>query len=241
MRFYDYRLAPSPRKVRLFIAEKGLDIPAVEVDLRARAQQAPEFLAKNPGATVPVLELDDGTCLTESLAICHYLEQLHPEPNLMGSDAKEQALVLMWTDIQTFEGYLGLQEALRNAHEAFKGRGLGGPVSYEQIPALAERGKRRARGLLRSARDASRQSDFVAGSRYTYADIVGYVYVGFAACALGARLRRWTGRPAEGWHDEVAARPAVQCRLVRFARARQRSPRHDQRLAVVLAMYGSTR
>jgi glutathione S-transferase len=78
MRFYDYRLAPSPRKARLFIAEKGLDIPTVEVDLRARAQQEPGFLAKNPGATVPVLELDDGTCLTESLAICHYLEQVHP-------------------------------------------------------------------------------------------------------------------------------------------------------------------
>lgn len=113
MRFYDYSLAPSPRKVRLFIAEKGLSIPTVEVDLRARAQLLPEFLAKNPGATVPVLELDDGTCLTESLAICHYLERVHPEPNLFGHDAKEQALVLMWTDIQTFEGYLGLQSVLR--------------------------------------------------------------------------------------------------------------------------------
>jgi len=147
MRFYDYRLAPSPRKARLFIAEKGLDIPTIEVDLRARAQQEPDFLAKNPGATVPVLELDDGTCLTESLAICHYLEQVHPEPNLMGRDAVEQALVLMWTDSQTFEGYLGLQEALRNGHEAFKGRALGGPVSYEQIPALAERGRSRVAGV----------------------------------------------------------------------------------------------
>jgi glutathione S-transferase len=211
MRFYDYRLAPSPRKVRLFIAEKGLDIPTVEVDLRARAQQAPEFLAKNPGATVPVLELDDGTCLTESLAICHYLEQLHPEPNLMGSDAKEQALVLMWTDIQTLEGYLGLQEALRNGHEAFKGRGLGGPVAYEQIPALAERGKRRSEVYFNKLETRLGESEFIAGSRYTYADIVGYVYVGFAARALGSAASPLEGRPAlKAWHDTIAARPAVQ-------------------------------
>ena len=99
MRFYDYAAAPSPRKVRLFIAEKGLSIPTVEVDLRAQAQLEPEFLAKNPGATVPVLEFDDGTCLTESLA--HYREAVHPDPNLLGTDAGERALVSMLTDIQT--------------------------------------------------------------------------------------------------------------------------------------------
>src|SRR5512134_2470460 len=166
-RFYDYSLAPSPRKVRLFIAEKGLAIPTVQVDLRARAQLEPEFLAKNPGATVPVLELDDGTYLTESLAICHYLEGVQPEPNLFGRDAKEQALVLMWTDIQTFEGYLGMAEALRNGHEAFKGRALGGPVSYEQIPALAERGKRRAEVYFDKLETRLGESEYVAGDRYT--------------------------------------------------------------------------
>jgi len=210
MRFYDYRLAPSPRKVRLFIAEKGIAIPTVEVDLRARAQQEPAFLAKNPGATVPVLELDDGTCLTESLAICHYLECVHPEPNLMGRDAKERALVLMWTDIQTFEGYLGLQEALRNGHEAFKGRALGGPLPYEQIPALAERGKRRAGIYFDKLETRLGESEFIAGDRYTYADIVGYVYVGFAARAIGG-APPIEGRPAlKAWHDRIAARPAIQ-------------------------------
>jgi glutathione S-transferase len=210
MRFYDYPHAPSPRKVRLFIAEKGLAIPAVEVDLRARAQLSPEFLARNPGATVPVLELDDGTCLTESLAICHYLEQVHPEPNLMGRDAKEQALVLMWTDIQTFEGYLGLAEALRNGHPAFKDRALGGPVAYEQIPALAERGRRRAESYFDKLEARLGESAFIAGARYTYADIVGYVYLGFAARALGS-VAPLDGRPAlREWHDRIAARPAIQ-------------------------------
>jgi glutathione S-transferase len=210
MRFYDYSLAPSPRKVRLFIAEKGLEIPTVEVDLRSRAQLEPDFLAKNPGATVPVLELDDGTCLTESLAICHYLECVHPEPNLFGHDAKEQALVLMWTDIQTFEGYLGMAEALRNGHPAFKSRALGGPVAYEQIPALAERGKRRAEIYFNKLETRLGESPFIACDRYTYADIVGYVYLGFAARALGGATPL-EGRPAlQQWHDRVAARPAVR-------------------------------
>jgi glutathione S-transferase len=208
--FYDYRLAPSPRKVRLFIAEKGLDIPTVEVDLRARAQLTPAFLAKNPGATVPVLELDDGTCVTESLAICHYLEQLHPEPNLLGRDAKEQALVLMWTDIQTLEGYLGLQEALRNSHEAFKGRALGGPVPYEQIPALVERGRRRATAFFDKLEARLSSSAFIAGERFTYADIVGFVYLGFASRAISGAAPV-EGRPAlERWSKQIAARSAIR-------------------------------
>jgi glutathione S-transferase len=210
MRFYDYSLAPSPRKVRLFIAEKGLSIPTVEVDLRARVQLEAPFLAKNPGGTVPVLELDDGTCLTESLAICHYLERTHPEPNLLGVDAREQALVLMWTDIQTLEGYLGLQEALRNGHPAFEGRALGGPVPYEQIPALAERGKRRAEVFFDKLDTRLGESEYIASNRYTYADIVGYVYLGFAGRALGGAAPLEGRSALRQWHERVAARSAVQ-------------------------------
>jgi glutathione S-transferase len=209
MKFYDYRSAPSPRKVRLFIAEKGLEVPVVEVDLRARAQQEPAFLAKNAGATVPVLELDDGTCLTESLAICHYLEQQKAEPNLMGKGAEEQARVLMWNDILTFEGYLPLQESLRNGNEGFKGRALPGPVSFEQIPALAERGRRRAAMFFDKLETRLGESQFVAGGRFTYADIVAFVYAGFAPRATGENPL--DGRPAlKHWHDGVAARPAIR-------------------------------
>lgn len=209
MKFYDFRSAPSPRKVRLFIAEKGLDVPTEQVDLRALAQQQPAFLAKNPGATVPVLELDDGTCLTESLAICHYLEGLHPEPNLMGVDAREQALVLMWNDILTFEGYLALQESLRNGNEAFKGRALPGPVSFEQVPALAERGRRRAAIFFDKLETRLGESEFVAGGRFTYADIVAFVYLGFAPRATGADPL--DGRPAlKQWSAAVAERPGIR-------------------------------
>ena len=208
MKLYDYPAAPSPRKVRLFVAEKGLSIPTVEVDLRAHAQRTPEFLATNPGGTVPVLELDDGTRLTETLAICRYLEGIHPEPNLMGNDPKEQALVLMWHDIVTLEGYLGLQEALRNGHPAFKGRALGGPVSYEQIPALAERGKRRAEAFFDRLSSRLAEQRYVAVERFTYADIVAFVTLEFAPRAV--RSDPTEGRHAlKRWRDEIAARPAV--------------------------------
>jgi glutathione S-transferase len=209
MKYYDYRGAPSPRKVRLFIAEKGIEIPTQQVDLRSREQFRPDFLAKNPSGGVPLLELDDGTCLSESLAICHYLEQRHPQPNLMGLDAREQALVLMWNDIQTYEGYLGIQEVLRNGHEAFKDRALGGPVPYAQIPELAERGRRRAEVYFDRLEARLEASPFIASARFTYADIVGYVYLGFAVRSLGHDPAE--NRPAlKRWSETVAARPAIE-------------------------------
>ena len=208
MKYYDYRSAPSPRKVRLFIAEKGIDIPTQQVDLRARAQLLPDFLAKNPSGGVPLLELDDGTFLSESLAICHYLEQRHPQPNLMGLDAREQALVLMWNDIQTYEGYLGIQEVLRNGHESFKDRAFPGPVPYAQIPELAERGRRRAEVYFDRLEARLEASPFIASARFTYADIVGYVYLGFAVRSLGHDPA--AKRPAlKRWSEAVAARPAI--------------------------------
>ena len=209
MKYYDYRSAPSPRKVRLFIAEKGIEIPTQQVDLRSREQFRPDFLAKNPSGGVPLLELDDGTCLSESLAICHYLEQRHPQPNLMGLDAREQALVLMWNDIQTYEGYLGIQEVMRNEHEAFKDRALGGPVPYAQIPELVERGRRRAEVYFDRLEARLEASPFIASARFTYADIVGYVYLGFAVRSLGHDPA--AKRPAlKRWSETVAARPAIK-------------------------------
>ena len=209
MKYYDYLNAPSPRKVRLFIAEKGLAIPTEQVNLRSREQLRPDFLAKNPSGGVPLLELDDGTCLSESLAICHYLEQRFPQPNLLGLDAREQALVLMWNDIQTYEGYLGIQEVLRNGHEAFKDRALGGPVPYAQIPELAERGRKRAEVYFDRLEARLEASPFIASARFTYADIVGYVYLGYAVRSLGHDPV--AKRPAlKRWSETVAARPAIK-------------------------------
>jgi glutathione S-transferase len=207
MRLFDFTAAPSPRKVRIFAAEKGLDIPTVAVDLRARTQHGPEFLAVNPAATVPVLELDDGTVLTESLAICRYLEDLEPEPALFGSDACSRALVLMWNDIATLEGYLAIQEVLRNEHAAFADRGLPGPDPYAQIPELAVRGRARAARFFDRLEERLGGVPYLAGEALGYADIAGYVYTAFAERALGEDV--CADRPAlRRWHRALAARPA---------------------------------
>ena len=112
MKFYDCLTAPSPRRVRMFIAEKGIEIPTVQVDLRGEEQLTEAFRTINPRCTVPVLKLDDGTCFNDTLAICHYLESQFPEPNLMGLDGREQALVMNWHEQILTEGFLAGAEAL---------------------------------------------------------------------------------------------------------------------------------
>ena len=93
MKIYDSKAAPNPRRVRIFVAEKGLDVPLEEVDIVNAVNREADFRKKNPMGTVPVLELDDGTCISESAAICRYFEEMHPEPPLMGVDAKDRAIV----------------------------------------------------------------------------------------------------------------------------------------------------
>ena len=208
MKLYYFPGAPSPRKVGIVIAEKGLEIPTVILNLRAGEHRTAAFAVTNPGRTLPALELDDGTCLTESLAIVHYLEQVYPEPNLMGRGAREQALVLMWHDIATLDGYMGIQERFRNSEDFPQGRALPGPQAYERIPALVQRGEKRIRAFFDRIDERLADSAYLAGGRYTYADITAYVYRGFA--------RRVTGEdPVRGrehlhrWVDAVEARPAV--------------------------------
>jgi len=209
MKFYDFALAPSPTKVRIFIAEKGLKIPTVSIQPRKLEQHTKEFLAKVPSGTVPALELDDGTMLLESRAICCYLEELHPDPPLLGGDARERALVNMWHDISTLEGYIAIQELYRNGHAAFAGRALPGPIPYEQIPALVERGRKRVQVFFDKLDERLGTSAYVAGDHYSYADIVTYVHHGFAMRASGED-------PAVGrknlhrWLDLVAGRAAVK-------------------------------
>lgn len=209
MRFYDFKGAPSPTKVRIVIAEKGADIPTESINLRELEQQREAYRKKHPGATVPMLELDDGTRLTESLAISDYLDQVFPDPNLMGETPRERALVLMWHDIATLEGYLAVQELLRNASESFKGRALPGIHPYEQIPALAERGRQRIGIFMDKLERRLGESDYLAIPRYTYADIAAYVTVGFAKRALGEDPASERDNVTR-WIELVAARPAVR-------------------------------
>jgi glutathione S-transferase len=208
MKFYDCAIAPSPRRVRIFLAEKGITLPTIQVDLRKGEQFGDAFRAINPECTVPVLELDDGRRISDSLAVCVYLEQTRPQPPLMGVDAADRAIVAEWQRRAERDGFLAVAEAFRNSTPAFKTRALPGPDDYAQIPALVERGRARTQKFfkLMDARLADRE--FVAGDRYTIADITTLVAVDFAGWIKLTipddcpHLRRW--------HAAVAARPSAR-------------------------------
>jgi glutathione S-transferase len=207
MKLYDFAAAPSPRRVRIFLAEKGVTLPTIQVDLRSGEQLRPEFAKINPWLTVPVIELDDGTIISEASACCRYLEEVYPQPPLLGRDAKEKALIAMWDHHCEIDGFLAVAEAFRNATKGMKGRALPGPVGYEQIPALAERGKARVGHFLEALNERLGESAFVAGPNYSVADITAFVSVEFAGWA---KLN-----PADGqanltrWLEEMRARPST--------------------------------
>ena len=208
MKLYDFSLAPSPRRVRMFIAEKGIEIPTEQVNTRERQQFSDEYRAVNPNCVVPTLVLDDGTCLGESVAICRYLEEIHPQPPLMGRDARDKAIVEMWSRQAEFEGYLAAAETLRNSAPMFEDRGLPGvPGGVPQIPALVERG-RQTMGRLFPKLDLQLAANrFLAGEAFTIADITAYVAIDFAG---RAEIRIPADCPSLArWFAEVGERPSA--------------------------------
>jgi glutathione S-transferase len=208
VKFYDCKTAPSPRRARIFIAEKGLDIETVEVDLRNGEQLSAEFRAVNPNCTVPVLVLDDGTTLTSTAGIRGYLEAAHPEPSLTGVTAAERGRVadLQWRI--EMEGMMAMSEALRNSTPRMKGRALTGPVNYEQIPALAERGRARVERFLDGVDAMIGDKPFVAGDHYSVADIDLLVVIDFAGwIKLGLPEGASNARR---WHAAVSERPSAK-------------------------------
>jgi glutathione S-transferase len=208
MKLYDFHAAPNPRRVRIFAAEKGIEIPTVQIDLRDGGQNTDEFGAVNPRRAVPVLELDDGTLLFESVAICRYLEESHPEPALMGKSPLEKATVEMWHRRVELEGLAPCADALRNHSKFFDGRALPGPVSYEQIPALSERGHARIGHFFTMLDARLQESAFVAGPDYTIADIAGLIAVDFAGWVKETPPESATALKA--WHEKVSARPSAK-------------------------------
>ena len=209
MKLYDFELAPNPRRVRMFLAEKGVEIPTVQVNVRQGEQFSAGFLKVNPYSVVPVLELDDGTCLGESVAICRYLESLYPQPPLMGRDAKDQAIVEMWNRRAEFEGMQAAAEAVRNALPLFVDRAIPGVSGgFPQIPALVERGKKRLARFFSLCDRQLADHAFFAGPHFTIADITAFVTVEFAK-------RAETAIPAEcgnlaRWHEKIAARASAR-------------------------------
>ncbi|MBT8089172.1 MAG: glutathione S-transferase [Gammaproteobacteria bacterium] len=207
MKFYDCRTAPSPRRVRVFLAEKGIDLETVQVDLGSGEQFSDAFRKINPDCVVPVLELDSGRCISEVLAICSYLEEVHPEPALLGNTAEERAVVLMWNAKVEQQGLLAMAEAFRNSSKALTNNALPGPDSYVQIPELAERGRTRVAKFMRNLDRHLADSQYVAGDFFSVADISAMVTIDFAA---------WIKIPVPDdapnlarWYAQVSKRPSA--------------------------------
>jgi glutathione S-transferase len=208
MKFYDCRTAPSPRRVRIFLAEKGISVPTVQVDLRNGEQFTPAFRAINPECTVPVVELDSGATITDIIAICRYFEEMYPDPPLMGRTAEERAVITSWQQRIEWRGFYAAMEAFRNSTPGFKGRALPGPEPYEQIPALAERGRARVQHFFGWLDARLVDSEFICGPRFTVADISGMVAVDFSGWAKLKPPEHMTH--LRRWHASLSARPSAK-------------------------------
>ena len=204
---YDCSTAPSPRRTRILLAEKGVVHATVQVDLRNGEQLGDAYRAINPHCTVPALVTDDGLTLTDNAAITAYLEARYPQPPLLGRTPAEKAEIASWTWRVESEGLLAIAEAMRNSSPALAERALAGPVNYAQIPELAQRGQARARQFFATLNERLAGRDFLAGDRFSVADITAVVAVDFARII---KLRIDEQVPElRRWRAGMALRPAM--------------------------------
>jgi glutathione S-transferase len=204
---YDCATAPSPRRARILLAEKGVPHQTVQVDLRQGEQLGEAFRRINPACTVPALVTGDGPVLTDNASITAWVEARYPDPPLLGTSPAEKAEVAGWQWRVEFEGLLAIAEALRNGSPAMANRALPGPVDYPQIPALAERGLARARQFFATLDARLADRTFVAGERLSVADITAVVAVDFARVI---KLRVDEQVPnLQRWRAALQARPAM--------------------------------
>jgi glutathione S-transferase len=201
MNLYDGGRAPNPRRVRIYLAEKGIEVPIEQVNLGDLQHKSAAFSAINPIQRVPVLVLDDGTIISESIAICRYFETLNPEPSLFGRDAREIARIEMWNRRLELHLFLPISHVIRNTHPAMKA------MEVPQVPAWAEANKPRIAEFLVVLDRELADQPFVTGERYTVADITGLVAVDFmkpAKLQVGDELKN-----LRRWHEAVSARPSA--------------------------------
>ena len=203
MKLYSSKGAPNPKRVTMFLAEKGVtDVPIEEVSLMQGEHRAASYRAKSPLGHSPALELDDGRVLTESRAICTFLESVYPDPNLMGHDGIERAFIEMWDRRIEFLLLLPIAQWVRHGHPALAA------LETHQAPAIAANGETKAREFTRWLDGELASRAFVAGDRFTVVDITAFVAIGFV------RLMRYAPK-ADGlvhlsrWQDEIAARASA--------------------------------
>src|SRR3954466_2474198 len=202
MKLYDGGRAPNPRRVKVFLAEKGITVPTEQIDLGKLAHKSPAYTAINPLQRVPALELDDGTIISESIAICRYFEALHPEPPLFGTGPREAAVIEMWERRIEFHLLGPISHVFRNSHPAMK------EMEVPQVPAWAESNKPRIQEFIRLLDVELKQRAFVAGDAFSIADITGLVAVDFMKPAKLAVPDELTN--LKRWHADVSARPSAK-------------------------------
>ena len=201
MKLYDGGRAPNPRRVRIYLAEKGLSVPLVPIDMGALEHKADTVAARNPLKRLPVLELDDGTVLTETIAICRYFEELHPERPLFGTGALGKAMVEMWQRRLELNFLMPVANAFRHIHPAMK------EWEIPQLPEWGEINKPKAVEFMAILDRELASREFAAGDAYSVADITGLVTMDFLKPARIAvpeemeNLRRW--------HAAISARPSA--------------------------------
>jgi glutathione S-transferase len=208
LKLYHSSASPNSRRVRIFLAEKGLTVSLVPIDLAKGEQHSDAYRAVNPRRVVPTLVLEDGTAIGEVLAIWRYLEEIYPTPPLLGLTPKDKALVAMWERRAELEGFAAVMEGVRNAAERLKGRAIAGPYDYDQIPALVERSRLRVKNFYADLDARLAEVPFVAGNTFSAADITALVTVDFATKAMSFSAPREHAALAR-WYQDVSRRPSV--------------------------------
>lgn len=210
MKLYDGAWAPSPRRVRIYLAEKRIDVETVVIDLKRGEHLMPDFVQINAQRQLPALVLDDGTVLDDSLAICRYFEALYPDPPLFGTDAREIGLVEAWLRRIEHDCFQAVALAFRNRVPAFAGRAVSGQwPRIEQIPELADRGRSMWNAFADILDEHLAAQSYIAGEAFTMADIAALVAIEFGIDTRLPDPRE--GHPAIArWHTAVSARPSAR-------------------------------
>lgn len=180
MKLYTFEMAPNPRRLKLFMQYKGIDIETQTINLGDKEQFTESYRAINPNCTVPTLQLNDGTALTDVISACLYLESLYPDKPLLGSTPLEQAQIIGWDHKVFVEGLAAVAEMLRNRGDFFQGRALPGDEVIEQIPALVERGQQRLHSFFQALEVHLVERDYLVGNAISLADIDAFVLCDFA-------------------------------------------------------------
>ena len=209
MKLYDSEVAPNPRRLRIFLAEKGIEIPRIQIDLLGGENLQPEYLALNPRGLVPLLELDDGTRFDEVMAICRYFEEIQPEPRLLGRTPVERALVESQQRRMEFDGMIAGSEVFRNQHPGFAARSLPGTGGQptNAIPALVERGTATLKRFFANLEQTLSTQAFLVGDTFTMADITAFCAIDFAGWVDITIPAENTATRA--WYDRIAARDSA--------------------------------